>query len=153
MIKYLHTKKGLYMSDMSAIEPYVQSAKENETALLAAHLKTFEFEGNYAKLYFDTSAGTDKEIQTGLHQIGITEVLHKHTDMSGAYASGHAFILDYANSKQKSAIDALHYKFVRMSALKALFANGGFQLSKDEQLYFDKEAARIAAIKVSGNAK
>ena len=135
---------------MSAQTPII---KPEQLIEIASHIKTFEYEGNYAKLYFDTNFGTDEVIQKQLNEIGIKEILHKHTDMTGAIASGHSFILDYQNSTQKKTIDVLHHNFVRMSALKQLFANGGIKLSNEEQSYFDKEAARLASIKAASKVK
>ena len=128
-------------------------ALEEKAVNLAARVKQFEHEGNFVKLYISTNKEDLQLTQNALNEIGISEIFHEHTDRSGASPIGHSFVLNYEGSKQQKAIDNLEQKVIRMSALNKLFYNGGFKLSHIEQEFFDKQAAHIAALKLSGNVK
>ena len=126
--------------------------QEQQMIDLAKHISAIEFEDNFAKITFDGTK-TLADLEKSLKELGITEIFHKHTDMTGARSTDSVFVLEYYNSTQKKNIDALSHKYKRIDALKTLLYNGGTKLSDEESKFIDSENAKISALKMQAQSR
>lgn len=104
--------------------------------VLAASIIEMKHNANFIELEFDTRL-TPKQILDTLKNAGITDIVNHYGNMAGDAITQYVLVLNYQYSSQKNAIDELEHQFIRMSALKKLFFNGGIKLSQFEQQYFN----------------
>ena len=115
-----------------------QDLTGEQMTVLAASLVDIKHDANFVKLEFDTRL-TPKQILDTLKAVGITDIRNHYENMSGFAMTRYILELDYQYSPQKKIIDNLEHQFVRMSALKKLFVNGGLKLSRFEKQYFNNK--------------
>ena len=81
---------------------------------LAEQITKVDYELNFAKITFKPDMDI-KSITKALHSIGITNIVHSHSDVSGKEVFYHGFILNYKNPEQKNIINNLisSYKTIK----------------------------------------